>query len=493
MKKHRVLYNQDCTNLFAITKEPITPGHVDRMVDEVALGGADVMLINPNAQRVNYPSRVWQTFWDGYEPGKTAFFGPVNPEEIPGREKWVVQMKQLADQGCDYVERALARCRERGITPGISIRMNDMHDAPSPGTHLFGRFYMEHPECYLDNGPVCGWSAKGLNYEHPAVHEHFLALIRELVGRYDVEVLELDFLRFHCYFPRNDFARHAAIMTGFIRSVRQVLGASGRKVALMARVPASPAAAYELGFDVATWAREGLIDAVSAGGFLITQWALDVAGYRECVGERVAVYACTDYAADRRPDLPVRGLPVEPALLRGFAAAHLAAGADGVEMFNFFCAREQGWEKDPLEPAFPILRELGSLEGLRGVEKAYTVTSGWVQGEVDGCIQVPLVLETGRPRELRLLLSAEPFSATVQVSVLLSGSRVQAEAVWLQVNVTAIGPGREAVSYALKQGGLHELLFAVPAHALKDGCNRFVLRNEGEQVTLASLDVRVSG
>ena len=64
----RVIYNQDCSNLFYTTKEPIKPHHVDRMVDEVALGGAEVFLVCPNAQRVVYPSSVWQTFWDGVEP-----------------------------------------------------------------------------------------------------------------------------------------------------------------------------------------------------------------------------------------------------------------------------------------------------------------------------------------------------------------------------------------------------------------------------------------
>jgi hypothetical protein len=39
----------------------ITPADVDRMVEKVAEGGADLMLLNPNSQigRVNYPSQVW--------------------------------------------------------------------------------------------------------------------------------------------------------------------------------------------------------------------------------------------------------------------------------------------------------------------------------------------------------------------------------------------------------------------------------------------------
>jgi hypothetical protein len=32
LKPYRVLYNQDSSNLFAVTREPLTPAHVDRHV-----------------------------------------------------------------------------------------------------------------------------------------------------------------------------------------------------------------------------------------------------------------------------------------------------------------------------------------------------------------------------------------------------------------------------------------------------------------------------
>ena len=67
---YRLIYNQDCSHLFGRTSEAITPAHVDEMVDEVAPGGAELMLINPNTQRANYPSKVWQTFNDWSNPGK---------------------------------------------------------------------------------------------------------------------------------------------------------------------------------------------------------------------------------------------------------------------------------------------------------------------------------------------------------------------------------------------------------------------------------------
>lgn len=493
--EYKVLYNQDCTDLFCHIKEPLEPRHVDLMVDEVADGGADVMLINPNAQRVCYPSTVWQTFWDGYAPGKREFFGPIPDADVPGREHWVSQMKRLPDQGCDYLAHALARCRHKGIAPGITVRMNDMHDVPWPGANLFSRFYMEHPDLHLHNPPVSGWSATGLNYEHDAVRQHYLALIRELVTAYDFDVLELDFLRFHCYFPRADFARHAGIMTGFVREVRSLIRASGRRLALIPRVAVTPASAYELGFDVAAWAKEGLIDGITAGAFLNTSWHTAVDEFRALLGPRIAIYACTDHAADRRDGVEERALPLDARLLRGFAAGHRAAGADGVAIFNFFCAREA---TPPVDPLFGVLREMRSLDGLRGKPKTYTLSSGWAIPEVDGPMQVPAAVPTGQPRRFNLFLCAEPPNARVEVELLIETSDpVAADTLWLHLNHLSAGPAFKLSEPSPAPGKTEPprvrqtAIFAVPSAALRDGLNVLTVRNEGAQITALSLDVRV--
>jgi len=492
MKEYRVLYNQDDSHLFVMTREPITPHHVDRMVDEVADRGAGVMLINPNSQRVNYPSRAWQTFWDGYAPGRREFFGPVPDADVPGREAWVRQMMRLADQGCDYMARALARCRQRGIAPGVTIRMNDMHDGLTPGTNLFSRFYMEHRDLCLNIGDSDNWGGKGLNYEHVAVRNHYLALIRELAQDYDFDVMELDFLRFQCYFPRSDFDKHAGIMTEFIREVRAILDTSGRPVSLMARVAATPACAYELGFDVARWAREGIIDGVTAGAFLNTQWFIPVDEFRALVGKDVAVYACTDCAADHRPGLPMRSMPLEPQLLRGFAAGHLATGADGVELFNFFCAREESWGLAAKTPSFATLRELGALAPLRGLAKTYTLTSNGWPSIVDGAAQVPVAIASRETRSFQMLLAAEPATVGVEVSVVFAGEAdVNATELWLQVNHVPAGPASPAEAMVDSTNGARRAAFTVPAEALRDGRNTLLLRNEGKTVTVISMDLRV--
>lgn len=50
------------------------PEHVDRMIGDVADGGAD-------DQTAVFPSRTWQRFWDGFEEGDRQY--PLSPGRAP--------------------------------------------------------------------------------------------------------------------------------------------------------------------------------------------------------------------------------------------------------------------------------------------------------------------------------------------------------------------------------------------------------------------------
>ena len=51
--------------------------------------------------------------------------------------------------------------------------------------------------------------------------------------------------------------------------------------------------------------------------------------------------------------------------MRGFAAGYLAAGADGIELFNYFCVREDPANPDPRFEVSPDR----PLDRLRGAER----------------------------------------------------------------------------------------------------------------------------
>lgn len=487
-KAYRVIYNQDGTNLFLTAPDPILPEHVDKMVDEVADGGADLMLINPNGQKTNYPSKAWETYWD------------ADPSHYT---RYSLRMKSLADAGCDYLARALARCKKRGIAPGVSLRMNDMHGSKEPDTDpQNSRFYREHPEYRLP-GPAGG--RLGLNYEHDAVRAHYLKLIEELTGRYDFDCLELDFLRFQAYFPRGGFAGHCAVMTEFIRRVRSLISNAGKEIDLLVRVASTPAAAYELGFDLAALGREQLVDGVIFSEMLNTGWEMPVDEFRALVGDEIALYAGADVSADRRPGLPIRYMPVNERLMRGFASAYLAAGADGLYFFNYFTLREK---THLLEPQFNLLGQVASCEKLRSQPKTFLITStGNSHWETDLPHQVPAALGKNYSREFAMLLAKEPEGAQMRLQVVFSG-KADAGQIWLNFNNVPVGPGRAVEKNSARDSArilvtsskvsppppapdVQSAEFELPPSEARDGRNRLTLRNEGGEITVHGLEVHV--
>tara|TARA_B100000809_G_scaffold243815_1_gene269185 strand:- start:5 stop:1606 length:1602 start_codon:yes stop_codon:yes gene_type:complete len=491
---YRVLYNQDDSNFFQ--RGGNTPKAVQRMVDEVAAGGADVFLVNPNSQRTSYPSKAWQTYWEGYKKGDRSFFGDIPENTIEGRIIWVESMMELAQQG-DYLATALARCHERGIAPGVSVRMNDMHDAPWPNSHLFNPFWKQNPQFRLKPWPGRSWGAEGLDYAHPEVREYYLSLIRELAQDYDFDVMELDFTRFPYYFSRDNIDRHCKTMTGFIREVRQILDSTGRHIALVPRIASSPGAARQLGFDVQAWAKKGLIDGITAAHFLSTAWDIETEQFRSLVGPEVAIYVGTESSADRRDGLPTRFIPESYEMLRGFAAGHLAAGADGVNTFNFFLVR-QHIPGRTAQHFFAGLRQMRSLEEARNKPRVHLISADAVHWriECDMPVQVPLSIRAWTERQFEMLLAAEGQGQKVQALVYFDG-KARAQDLWLRIGLHYVGPAveiRQGPQRKKKDGSSGKCkiaVFNVPSGVIKDGRNQLIIRSEKVSTTILGIDVHV--
>lgn len=484
MSTFRVLYNQDSSNLFYVTKAPITMAHVDGMVDEVADGGADTFLVNVNAQKVNYPSRVWENYWHDFRPDDPSYYGLAEDMDVDGRRHLVSQMQRLAQQG-DYLARALAHCRARGLKAGVSIRMNDMHDVPWPNSHLFSQFYREHPELYLPDIPIRGWASRGLDYAHDAVRNYFLLLIREVIEDYDLDVLELDFLRFTAYFDRQNVDAHCAVMTAFLRAVRQVIDDSGKSVEFLCRIAATPAGARGLGFDVRTWS--SIVDGIVIGMFLNTGWELPIDGYRDLVGDRVRLYACSDYMATRWEGLSPEPLSTNSALLRGFARGYSALGADGVELFNFFCSREGTAPKDP---AFDVLGDMKN--GCAGKTRHHVLTAGINHAESDLSVQVPVLVDSKQPRLFEMILAVAEQDLEFSLDVLIDRT-VKKSDLWGYINDCPVGTPKSLFEKVTGAGSCWVARFEVSKACVKNGRNRIQVCHDGASVTVLGLVMRVNG
>jgi uncharacterized lipoprotein YddW (UPF0748 family) len=165
-----------------------------------------------------------------------------------------------------------------------------------PESALLGRI-REHPE-WLITGPGREFVAAA-NPALPAVREYEIGLMLEVVRKYGVEWVHLDYIRFPCepdepYFSFDretlrlfkedsgiDLAALKARDTGnpawnvwlrwntervtvFVRELRDALKATGRKVRISAAVfPDAVNARVMIGQDWAAWARDGLVDMIN--------------------------------------------------------------------------------------------------------------------------------------------------------------------------------------------------------------------------------------
>ena len=131
---------------------------------------------------------------------------------------------------------------------------------------LHGRNY--HPEAVY--APKNEWSY-AWDYAHEGVRKHFLALFHEWLG-YDVDGIELDFVRSPCLFPPGKEEEGMPLMTELIRSAREVVNraseSKGKPVLLGVRTPGTVDTCRRIGLDIETWLQEGLVDRLLIGGGL---------------------------------------------------------------------------------------------------------------------------------------------------------------------------------------------------------------------------------
>ena len=275
-------------------------------------------------------------------------------------------IQALIDQGHDNLSLIIGFCKTNGIEVFWSARMNDMHDNWYP--QMMTEFKREHPELRLWREGDYGRPGDGtiephmyavaVDYGREEIRRRQYDTIIDVCERYDVDGIELDFMREPVYFRPNMEGRpvdaeHLELMTDLLRQVRgkadEIGQGRGKPILISARVPNLLGRCRYIGLDVERWIRERLLDMVIPS-LEFTPFTGDFA--------EIAALAHGN------------GLPVYPCIgggvggLDGWAAATvnaLAGGADGVATYNIF------------DPHFPAWRVLGDPAALRAADKVYAV------------------------------------------------------------------------------------------------------------------------
>ena len=280
-------------------------------------------------------------------------------------------IKALAEAGTDPLEIAVKFCHKNDLEIFWTHRINDIHDSFLDWE--LTTWKREHPEYlmgipadldkYPSSDPRKRWTA--LDFEIPEVLDYLVAIIDDVLSRYDVDGIEIDYFRGPIFFRPHLMLQPATpeqvkIMTGFQRRIREAAYAHGnrrgRPILVATRVPMTRETCLHVGIDIEKWLAGDFVDVLTTGGgyvpFTMPTKELVALGH----AHDVPVY----------PTISASGMKVPyntDAHWRGAAANAWHAGADGMYLFNTF----------PTTPQHPHFTELGNAEALTQMNKVFVI------------------------------------------------------------------------------------------------------------------------
>jgi hypothetical protein len=377
--------------------------------------------------------------------------------------------------------------------------MNDLHfnDTTTHCPIVYTDFWYSHPEYWL-NDSTQGWNApRALDFAHPEVRSHKLAIISEQLEKYDIiDGFDLDFMRFIVYFKMGEGRKNAPLMTQLVKDIRakadEVSTRRGKKILLSVRVPPTVEACLDKGLDIQEWVGLGLVDFVSIGVHWLGNPSLPVEKFiKDLDTPDIPVYASIDDGGYRPREFFSHGM------FRGMASHILSQGADGIYLFNQYYGafnsdyngqlhlEEGGQVCRVMMPL--LLQELGSLETLKNRNKIYGLNGSAGEYGIEPGSPLPLNVDGNKLSEAEIFIGDDPGKTPPEEVILFF--RVDSSGDF-EVSVNGVKTETEKPEYVSlydRARGLseneHEYAFQVPVSTIKKGYNTIGFKGK-ENATL---------
>ena len=469
--KSLLILNEDDSHFYGSrSAEQMSLGGLRAFVDQYANTAVTHLFLCPNAMKASHRSGARDAIWEFSN-------GQKQPDNEFAR-KWCENARLLDERGLDPYAVWIARCREKQISPWLSMRMNDVHNADDVDDYIHSSFWRKHPEYWRVPGGS-GWTDRALDYGVREAREHAMAYVRELLERYDPDGLELDWMRFGYHFRPGREAEGAALLTQFMREARGLTEAWSRKrghpIRLGARVPTLPEAARGLGMDGVAWAREGLVDMLVPTPFwATTDFDIPIERWREQIG-----VAANKILLAPGAEILVRAYPAAKPVeeditsTRGFAASSWSRGADAIYLFNYM-------DPAPMtggQAAYRTLLEEGlSLGAVSTRPRRHVVTyRDTVASGMSSDVRLPV--DGFKGGAFRIHIGPQPKQADSFVVVGMAQSESAVKARFeVTVNGQVCAPASDLRELSCLSGVARGGRFACPSESLRDGYNDVQIR-----------------
>jgi hypothetical protein len=260
MSKRRLIFYNDSRHSHMYCYEP--PMRIEDAqapVDEIAGTGVDTFAYGLGlGPTMFHDTRVGEIMGSHLKE-----FSQDDPNNLWALSAWRAyeNVRSLIERGTDPLEVIVSRAHEKGMEFIGSFRTTHGSDPTDLVTAHSSQFKIDHPEwCLKGNGKY------NFNWVHPEVRAERFALIEEVVKRYDIDGIEVDWVFAPHYFEEAEVEQNRHVLTEFLRdvrgAVRDAAEARGRPMELGARVLPTLSGNLAAGLDVSTWLEEKLLDFV---------------------------------------------------------------------------------------------------------------------------------------------------------------------------------------------------------------------------------------
>ena len=242
---------------FAPTLEPNDHTFV---LDQLVSSGVDTLIYFAGLEGgvAMYDSRVSQMWGDNVVKWKHPVWYRA------GRH-----LQQLVADGYDPLKLLCDRAHQKGIwmIAGNWVGLQGGERAIDEGLGRKSDFVFDNPKFQVgtDPDPRAEYvDSARFSFLHAEVRRERFAVFEELLVRYETDGIELNLVDFapFCKFGQSD--QLSVLLTKWLRALRAVARSAqesqGRRKRLYARIPSNPDAWTALGYDVAAWVTDQLID-----------------------------------------------------------------------------------------------------------------------------------------------------------------------------------------------------------------------------------------
>ena len=467
--------NEDANHFFVARRaKRLTHEIIRSWVDQYAGTQVSELVLNVNAMRSSFASKHREAWWTGFDPagGKDQpFLAAIAPEARQITHDWIRCAWQMNEDKLDLYSIWIPEIRKRGISPWISVRMNDLHNVEMENHPMHTAFWRDNKQFrrvpYREEQ-----RDKALDYSRAEVRNYYFRYIEEVCERSDFDTLELDWMRHGFHFRPGYEAEGCDVLNSYHGQVRKLLDQWQRRrkhpIGLAVRVPSSPHSAKCLGMDAPAWANAGLVNYVTVTNYWRTvdtnmpmdQWrALLPKSCKLAAGIELGCNAFLGSAAVDGRAWQSNSLET----VRGASAAYLNMGVDKIYLYNYMDA-DTTLDDPTRYPA--LVRECGQLASIAGKPRRHVVTyqDTWAPGEPIAHA-LPVELKAKGWRAFRLPVG--PLDPKLEASILLGLTdpnvtvRVNGQPAQAADKVATPRPGPATPVYA----------FRVPKGVLRPGEN----------------------